>query len=58
MSVAATAAGSLSGFLADAVGFTTFFLVAFLAALPGVALSLAVPKVASPPRSPGLGLSS
>lgn len=52
MSVAATAAGTLSGFLADAVGFTTFFLVAFAAAIPGALLAWFVPKVATPAAPP------
>ncbi len=48
MSVAATLAGTISGYLAEAVGFTTFFSIAFAAALPGVVLTYFVPKTASP----------
>jgi PAT family beta-lactamase induction signal transducer AmpG len=44
MSVAATAAGSVSGYLAERVGFPSFFALAFAASLPGVVLSLFVPK--------------
>jgi PAT family beta-lactamase induction signal transducer AmpG len=44
MSVAATCAGPTSGFLTERVGFPVFFLVAFAVSLPGVALSLFVPK--------------
>jgi PAT family beta-lactamase induction signal transducer AmpG len=39
MSVAATLAGSASGWLAAELGFTRFFAVAFAASLPGVALA-------------------
>lgn len=44
MSVSATLAGSVSGYLADAVGFTAFFAIAFAASLPGVVLSRWVPR--------------
>lgn len=44
MSVATTAVGSASGFLAGAVGFFAFFLLAFAASLPGVALARWVPR--------------
>lgn len=43
MSLATTLAGSVSGHLAKGVGFTTFFLLAFLASIPGVILSMFVP---------------
>lgn len=45
MSVAATVAGSASGFLADALGFPVFFLLAFAASWPGVLLARRVPTV-------------
>ncbi|MGK4006348.1 MFS transporter [Sorangium sp. So ce1036] len=44
MSVSATVAGSASGYLADAVGFTAFFAIAFAASIPGVVLSRWVPR--------------
>lgn len=44
MSVPVTLAGLVSGHLAEALGFTKFFLVAFIAAVPGVLLARAVPK--------------
>lgn len=44
MSVVTTAAGPLSGFVAEQVGFTGLFLFAFAASLPGVMLSRVVPK--------------
>lgn len=43
MSVATTAAGSVSGYLASLVGFTAFFAVAFVASIPGVILARSVP---------------
>lgn len=43
MSLATTISGSVSGFIADAVGFTPFFALAFAASLPGVLLSTRVP---------------
>ncbi|MDI3283966.1 MFS transporter [Polyangium sp. 15x6] len=43
MSLATTLAGSVSGHLAQSVGFTTFFLLAFAASIPGVILSMFVP---------------
>lgn len=44
MSVAATAAGYGSGFLAERLGYPIFFALAFAASLPGVVLALLVPK--------------
>ncbi|WP_433935144.1 MFS transporter [Sorangium cellulosum] len=44
MSVSATFAGSVSGYLAARVGFTAFFAIAFAASLPGVVLSRWVPR--------------
>lgn len=44
MSVPVTLAGLVSGHLAEALGFTKFFLVAFIAAVPGVLLARAAPK--------------
>jgi len=44
MSLATTGVGTASGYLAERVGFTAFFAVAFAASLPGVALSRFVPK--------------
>ncbi|MDC0683610.1 MFS transporter [Sorangium atrum] len=44
MSVSATFAGSLSGYLAASVGFTAFFAIAFAASIPGVVLSRLVPR--------------
>lgn len=44
MSVAATVAGSASGYLADRLGFTAFFAIAFVASIPGVVLSRLVPS--------------
>lgn len=44
MSLAATGAGSVSGFLADRVGFVAFFAIAFLASIPGVIVARRVPK--------------
>jgi PAT family beta-lactamase induction signal transducer AmpG len=43
MSLATTLAGSGSGYLAQRIGFAAFFLVAFAASLPGVALARRVP---------------
>ena len=43
MSVATTAAGSVSGYLASLVGFTAFFAIAFVASIPGVILARSVP---------------
>jgi PAT family beta-lactamase induction signal transducer AmpG len=43
MSVAATVLGGLSGDLAERVGFTAFFTIAFAASFPGVILSRRVP---------------
>jgi len=43
MSVAATLMGSVSGFLAEQVGFTAFFAIAFVVSLPGVLLARRVP---------------
>ncbi len=43
MSVAATVVGSFSGYIAAEVGFTRFFLLAFLAALPSLALAARMP---------------
>ncbi|XXT22563.1 MFS transporter [Sorangium sp. So ce429] len=44
MSVSATFAGSVSGYLAAGVGFTAFFAIAFAASIPGVVLSRRVPR--------------
>ncbi|MCY0871479.1 MAG: MFS transporter [Acidithiobacillus caldus] len=44
MSVASTVAGSFSGFLAAKVGFTAFFLLAFIAALPSLILAYFLPR--------------
>jgi PAT family beta-lactamase induction signal transducer AmpG len=44
MSVPVTLAGAVSGHLAGGLGFTKFFLVAFIVAVPGVLLARAVPK--------------
>ncbi|XXX80044.1 MFS transporter [Sorangium sp. So ce134] len=44
MSVSATFAGSVSGYLAAGVGFTAFFAIAFAASIPGVVLSRWVPR--------------
>jgi PAT family beta-lactamase induction signal transducer AmpG len=43
MSLATTVAGSGSGYLAERAGFTAFFVIAFTASLPGVALARRVP---------------
>ena len=43
MSVAATLAGSASGFIADRVGFTVFFFIAFVISWPGVLLAWLMP---------------
>jgi PAT family beta-lactamase induction signal transducer AmpG len=43
MSLATTLLGTVSGHIAQAVGFTGFFALAFAASLPGVALSFKVP---------------
>ncbi|AKT39446.1 AmpG family muropeptide MFS transporter [Chondromyces crocatus] len=43
MSLPMTGIGSVSGFLAERVGFTVFFLLAFAASLPGVFLARRVP---------------
>jgi PAT family beta-lactamase induction signal transducer AmpG len=43
MSVAATLAGSASGFIADRVGFTVFFFIAFVISWPGVILAWLMP---------------
>jgi len=43
MSVAATLAGSASGFLAAQIGFTLFFLIAFVISWPGVILAWFMP---------------
>jgi PAT family beta-lactamase induction signal transducer AmpG len=48
MSVATTAAGAVSGYLASAVGFAGFFALAFAASLPGVALARTVPTESDP----------
>jgi PAT family beta-lactamase induction signal transducer AmpG len=44
MSLAATGAGSVSGLLAERVGFVAFFAIAFVASLPGVFVSRLVPR--------------
>ena len=44
MSVAATVAGTVSGYVFSSVGAESFFLVAFFASLPGVAASFVVRK--------------
>jgi MFS transporter, PAT family, beta-lactamase induction signal transducer AmpG len=44
MSVASTGAGVASGFLVTSLGYPTFFAVAFAASIPGVILTLWVPK--------------
>jgi PAT family beta-lactamase induction signal transducer AmpG len=44
MSVPVTLAGAVSGDLAQGLGFTKFFLVAFIVAVPGALLARAVPK--------------
>lgn len=43
MSLITTGAGTVSGLLAQRVGFMTFFLLAFAASIPGVILSMFVP---------------
>lgn len=43
MSLATTLLGTVSGHIAQAIGFTGFFALAFAASLPGVALSFKVP---------------
>jgi len=52
MSLAATLSGSASGFIARPLGYTWFFLIASLGALPGVLLSLVV--VRGMPLTPAL----
>jgi PAT family beta-lactamase induction signal transducer AmpG len=44
MSVASTGAGAVSGYVAEPLGYPTFFAIAFMASLPGVALSWLVPR--------------
>ncbi len=44
MSVATTSFGALSGLLAERLGFSAFFALAYVVSIPGVLLSLAVPK--------------
>jgi MFS transporter, PAT family, beta-lactamase induction signal transducer AmpG len=44
MSLATTTVGAASGYLAERVGFPTFFAIAFAASLPGVALARFAPK--------------
>ena len=51
MSVATTGAGAASGYLAEAIGFTSFFTVAFLAALPGVGFAALVSRNRGTPAS-------
>ena len=48
MSLATTFVGTPSGYLASAVGFPSFFAIAFLASVPGVLLSRWVPTEADP----------
>jgi len=43
MSLMTTAAGTMSGHIAGRVGFPVFFLIAFVASIPGVILSMFVP---------------
>jgi PAT family beta-lactamase induction signal transducer AmpG len=53
MSVSFTLAGVASGFLAEALGFTAYFVFTFLVTIPGMLLTLYVPHVAArdaPPR--------
>ena len=45
-SVAATLAGSASGYLNQALGYEAFFVFAFVCALPGVFLARMVPREA------------
>lgn len=45
MSVGFTLAGMVSGFLAEALGFATYFTVTFLATVPGMALVLVLPNL-------------
>jgi PAT family beta-lactamase induction signal transducer AmpG len=44
MSIVATGAGPLAGYLAGRLGYPTFFAIAFAASAPGVALTFFVPK--------------
>jgi PAT family beta-lactamase induction signal transducer AmpG len=44
MSVATTAFGASSGLLAERLGFPSFFALAYVVSIPGVLLSLSVPK--------------
>lgn len=44
MSIVATAAGPVAGFLAQELGYARFFALAFAASLPGVLLTFVVPK--------------
>lgn len=48
MSVATTVVGSASGFLAKAIGYERYFLVAFVASLPGVLLAARVRRWCEP----------
>src|SRR5262249_45827421 len=44
MTVASTGAGAVSGYVAEPLGYPTFFALAFAVSLPGVALAWFVPK--------------
>ncbi len=52
MSVSFTLAGVLSGFLADAIGFTAYFAFTLVVTLPGMAMTWFVPRIDGPDAPP------
>ncbi|MCC6521298.1 MAG: MFS transporter [Polyangiaceae bacterium] len=52
MSVGFTVAGSVSGFLAEALGYPAYFAFTFVVSIPGMLLLFAIPHLDAPPRTP------
>lgn len=52
MSVGFTLAGMISGVVAEAVGFSTYFVLTFLATIPGMLLVLVLPNLDEPEAAP------
>jgi PAT family beta-lactamase induction signal transducer AmpG len=53
MSIGYTVAGSLSGFVADAVGYPTYFALTFVATIPGMLLLIGLPHLDASSSSEG-----
>jgi len=52
MSIGFTVAGSVSGFLAEALGYPTYFILTFIATIPGMLLIIGLPHLDDPPEPP------